>query len=67
MMISSDQIIAKLEQPLCVLKTLDQQIVYKNVAFTKLFGNITKMQFKNLNEALVSSCPAYFFFEGNNL
>ena len=38
-MVFLDQIISNLEQPLCVVRKLDQAIVYKNLVFSKLTTN----------------------------
>ena len=44
-MVSSDQIIATLEQPLCVVRKLDQVIVHKNQAFSQLAPNVNNHKF----------------------
>ena len=70
-MVSSDQIIATLEQPLCVVRKLDQVIIRKNQAFSQLapnannhkFGDIFRLfsdkLFNSLNEMSTTVAPKY--------
>lgn len=70
-MVSSDQIIATLGQPLCVVRRLDQVIMRHNQAFSQLvpnvnnhkFGDIFKLfsdkVYSNLNEMSRTLAPMY--------
>lgn len=47
-MVSSDQIIATLGQPLCVVRKRDQVIMHKNQAFTQLVPNVNNQKFGDI-------------------
>ena len=47
-MVSSEQIIATLEQPLCVVRKLDQVIMRKNQAFSQLAPNASNHKFGDI-------------------
>ena len=70
-MVSSDQIIATLEQPLCVVRKLDQVIMFKNQAFSQQVPNVNSQKFgdnfklfsdklySNLSEMSTTLAPMY--------
>lgn len=57
-MVSSDQITATLEQPLCVVRKHDQEILYKNQAFAQLVQTLNNPKFDDIC-TLFLECKRY--------